>query len=128
LTGYLNFPYALQVFAIQRDTNEIVTGKFRTETVYGVTSLKPDDATPQRLLGLSRGHWSIENRLHWVRDVTFDEDRSRVRKYAGPQVMASIRNLAISLLRMAGATNIAQALRDCARMGFAVLRFIGIRL
>jgi hypothetical protein len=128
LTGYLNFPHALQVFAIQRDTTEMVSQKFRTETVYGITSLKPHDATPQRLLGLNRGHWSIENRLHWVRDVTFDEDRSRVRKHAGPQVMASIRNLAISLLRMAGATNIAQALRHCARMRFEVLRFIGIRL
>jgi hypothetical protein len=128
LTGYLNFPHALQVFAIQRDTTEMVSQKFRTETVYGITSLKPHNATPQRLLALNRGHWSIENRLHWVRDVTFDEDRSRVRKHAGPQVMASIRNLAISLLRMAGATNIAQALRHCARMRFEILRFIGIRL
>lgn len=80
------------------------------------------------MLDLSRGHWSIENRLHWVRDVTFDEDRSQVRKFAGPQVMASIRNLAISLLRMAGAKNIAQALRYCARLGSYVLRFIGFRL
>lgn len=106
----------------------MVSQKSRTETVYGVTSLKPPQATPQRLLELSRGHWSIENRLHWVRDVTFDEDRSRVRKHAGPQVMASLRNLAISLLRMAGATNIAQALRHCARLGSNVLRFLGIRL
>ena len=63
-----------------------------------------------------------------MRDVTFDEDRSRVRKNAGPQVMASIRNLAISLLRMAGANDIAQALRRCVRMRFEVFRFIGIRL
>jgi len=128
LYGYLNFPHAAQVFAIRRDTTEIVTGKQRRETVYGLTSLTPQQATPKRLLELSRGHWSIENRLHWVRDVTFDEDRSRVRKNAGPQVMASLRNLAISLLRMAGATNIAQALRYCARLGANVLRFIGIRL
>jgi hypothetical protein len=128
LSGYLNFPYAFQVFAIQRDTTEIVTQQFRTETVYGITSLKPQNATPERLLRLSRNHWSIENRLHWVRDVTFDEDRCRVRRGAGAQVMASLRNLAISLLRMVGATNIAKALRYCARMRFEVLRFIGIRL
>lgn len=128
LNGYLNFPYTAQVFAIQRDTTEIVTEKFRSETVYGLTSLNPAQANPQRLLSLSRNHWSIENRLHWVRDVTFDEDRCRVRKGAGAQVMATLRNLAISLLRMAGAINIAKALRHCARMRFEVLRFIGLRL
>lgn len=128
LTEYLTFPHAAQVFAIRRDTTEIVSGKSRSETVYGLTSLTPQRATPKRLLELSRGHWSIENRLHWVRDVTFDEDRSRVRKFNGPQVMASIRNLAISLLRMAGASNIAQALRFCARLGSNLLRFIGIQL
>jgi hypothetical protein len=61
----------------------------------------------------NRDHWSIENKVHWVRDATFDEDRSRVRKKAGPQVMASLRNLAISMLRMAGADNVAEALRFC---------------
>jgi len=80
------------------------------------------------LLSLSRGHWSIENRLHWVRDVTFDEDRSQVRKGMGAQVMASLRNLAISLLRMAGARYIAPALRHCARFGSQALRLIGLRL
>jgi predicted transposase YbfD/YdcC len=128
LNGYLNFPYTAQVFAIQRDSTEVVTQKFRSETVYGITSLKPQNASAERLLSLSRNHWSIENRLHWVRDVTFDEDRSRVRKGTGGQVMASVRNLAISLLRMAGATNIAQALRYCARTRSQVLRFIGIPL
>src|ERR1019366_6364815 len=80
------------------------------------------------LLALSRGHWTIENRLHWVRDVTFDEDRSRVRKGAGAQVMASLRNLAISLLRLAGARYIAPALRRCARSDSHALRLIGLRL
>jgi hypothetical protein len=80
------------------------------------------------LLALSRGHWTIENRLHWVREVTFDEDRSRVRKGAGAQVMASIRNLAISLLRIAGARYIAPALRRCARSDPQALRLIGLRL
>jgi hypothetical protein len=75
---------------------------------------------------LARGHWSIENRLHWVRDVTFDEDRCRIRKGAGAQNMACLRNLAISLLRMAGARYIPTALRACSRLGYRVLRLIGI--
>ena len=78
------------------------------------------------MLELSRGHWAIENRLHWVRDVTFDEDRCHIRKGAGAQVMASLRNLAISLLRMAGARYIAPALRACSRLGQNVLRLIGL--
>ena len=129
LNGYLDFPYAAQVFAIHRETTEIVTQKFRSETVYGLTSLKPEDADPKRLLALSRNHWSIENRLHWVRDVTFDEDRCQVRRGAGAQVMASLRNLAISLLRMAGARYIPSALRRCARLDDSfVFRLIGLQL
>jgi hypothetical protein len=126
LTGYLTFPYAAQVFCIQRNTTEIVPQKNRTETVYGITSLTPQKADSPRLLSLSRGHWSIENRLHYVRDVTFDEDRSTVRKGTGAQIMASLRNLAISLLRMAGARYIPPALRTCSRLGLAVLRLIGL--
>jgi predicted transposase YbfD/YdcC len=128
LNGYVDFPYTAQVFVIQRESTEIATQRSRTETAYGITSLKPQQANPERLLSLSRNHWSIENRLHWVRDVTFDEDRCRIRKGAGAQVMATLRNLAISLLRIAGATNIAKALRHCARMNFDVIRFLGLRL
>ena len=69
------------------------------------------DADARRLLSLSRGHWGIENRLHWVRDVTFDEDRSQVRTGAAPQVLAGLRNLVISLVRRAGHSNVAAALR-----------------
>ncbi len=126
LQGYLDFPYAAQVFCIQRDTRELTTGKCRAETVYGVTSLGPEKADPARLLSLNRRHWSIENGLHYVRDVAFDEDRCRIRKHAGAQVMASLRNLAISLLRLAGAVNIAQALRTCARNFHRPLRLLGL--
>jgi hypothetical protein len=106
----------------------MVAQKYRTETVYGLSSLPAERATPARLLALSRGHWTIENRLHGVRDVTFDEDRSRVRTGAGAQMMASLRNLAISLLRLAGARYIAPALRHCARSDPQTLRLIGLRL
>ena len=68
-------------------------------------------AGAKRLLKVSRGHWGIENRVHWVRDVTFDEDRSQIRTGAAPQVMAGLRNLVIALVRRAGHTNVAVALR-----------------
>lgn len=126
LNRYLFFPYVAQVFCIHRHSTELVSGKQRSETVYGVTSLSPDHADPARIMELARGHWSIENRLHWVRDVTFDEDRCQIRKGNGAQIMASLRNIAISLLRMAGARYIAPALRACTRLGQRVLRLIGV--
>jgi hypothetical protein len=128
LRDYLDFPYAAQVFALRREVTEIVSRKCRHETVYGLSSLPSARATPARLLSLSRGQWTIENRLHWVRDVTFDEDRSRVRPGTGAQVMATLRNLTISLLHLAGAQYIAPALRRCARSDSLALRFIGVRL
>jgi len=125
---HLDFPYVGQVFCIHRIRENLTTGKINEETVYGITSLSPDKAAPERLLDLSRGQWTIENRLHYIRDVTFDEDRCRIRKYNGPHVMASIRNIVISLLRMAGARFIAPATRYCMRIGADVMRFLGIRL
>jgi len=84
------------------------------EAVYGVTSLSPARATPGRLLAWVRGQWQIENQSHWVRDVTFNEDRSRVRCGNLPQVMVALRNTTIGLLRWAGHTNIASACRRLA--------------
>jgi hypothetical protein len=71
---------------------------------------------------LNRGHWSIENRLHYVRDVTFDEDRSQIRTQNAPRVMATLRNLAISLFRWLGSTNIAKTLREMAAKPSLALR------
>ena len=86
-------------------------GQTTTETSYIITSLSPKQVTPAQLLHLVRGHWGIENRLHWVRDVTFDEDRCQIRTGAAPQVMAALRNLVIGLFRFSGVRNIAAALR-----------------
>lgn len=124
--GYLTFPHAAQVFRLERHRLELPHGKAESEVVFGVTSLTPEQAGPARLLALNRNHWGIENKVHYVRDMSFDEDRCRVRKHAGPQVMASLRNLAISLLRMAGAENIAAALRACGRQESRALRLLGI--
>ena len=94
--------------------------------VYGVTSLRSERATPGRVLELVRGHWQIENKSHWVRDVTFDEDRSQVRCGNLPQVMAALRNTTIGLLRWAGHTNIAAACRRLAAQPLQALALIGI--
>ena len=101
-------------------------GKWRTETVYALTDLAPHQARPDELAAWIRGHWQIENGLHWVRDVTFAEDLSQIRIGSGPQVMASIRNLAISLHRLAGATNIAKALRHHGRNALRPLQLLKI--
>jgi predicted transposase YbfD/YdcC len=112
------FPHAAQAVQITRKTRPVRAGRagtWRTETVYAITDLRAHQARPDELAAWIRGHWQIENGLHWVRDVTFAEDLSQVRTGAAPQVMATLRNLAISMHRLAGATNIAAALRHHAR-------------
>jgi hypothetical protein len=95
---------------------------------HGIMSLQPQKANPARLHSLNHQHWGIDDGLHYWRDMTFDEGRCRIRKYAGAQVMASLRNLAISLLRLTGAGNIASALRACARNFPRPLRLLGLAL
>jgi predicted transposase YbfD/YdcC len=94
--------------------------------VFGITSLTTEKSDPSRLLNLNRSHWSIENRLHWVRDVTFDEDRSQIRKGNSPRIMASLRNFVISLFRYLSSTNIAKSLRSMSRKPHLALRVLGL--
>lgn len=106
------FPGAGQVFRLRRDTGGLDgtwTGK---EIVFGVTSLPAHLAGPAHLNHYERAHWSIENKIHWVRDVTFHEDNSQVRTGTAPRALASFRNLGISTFRLAGRANIAHARRD----------------
>jgi predicted transposase YbfD/YdcC len=126
LVGYSDWPGLAQVFEVGRHVITKKTETERVEMVYGVTSLSPERATPGRVLELVRGHWAIENKSHWVRDVTFDEDRSQVRCGNIPQVMAALRNTAIGLLRWAGHTNIAAACRRLAAQPAQALALIGI--
>lgn len=128
LVGYSDWPGLAQVFSLERQSIIKKTGEVREEVLAGVTSLDPERATAARLLGLVRGHWSIENQSHWVRDVTFDEDRSQVRCGNIPQVMTTLRNTAIGLMRRAGYTNIAAACRRLAAQPALALRLIGIEL
>ena len=107
----LAFPHAAQAIQIVRRRRPLNTKKRTAERVYAITSLTAIQARPAELAAIIRGHWLIEDRLHWVCDVTNDEDRSQVRTANGPRVMASLRNLAITILRLTGETSIAAALR-----------------
>lgn len=126
LSDEIRFPYAQQAFTIERVTTDLRGNELRRETSLGITSLSPQSASPAVVLQHVRGHWEIENRLHWVRDVTYDEDRSQVRTGTGPRMMATLRNLSISLHRLIGAaTNIASAIRKCMCDPLHALTLIG---
>jgi Transposase DDE domain len=109
LRDYLEWPGIQQVFQLHRVRE--LPGRTEEETAYGVTSLSPQEAGPERLLELARGHWGIENRLHGVRDVTLGEDACRVRSGAAPQVLAATRNAVVHLLEAVQAPSKAAALR-----------------
>ena len=111
------WPHLRQIGAVERHRLQVRRGQIiatEAEIRYYVTSLPPEQADAKALLALTRGHWGIENRLHHVRDVTFEEDRSQMRSGAVAHTFAACRNLAIGLLRSAGAANIAAALRTFA--------------
>ena len=108
------------------DGRPLPGGRPSREVTYCVTSLSRERASPERLLDLNRGHWGIENKVHHVRDTTFDEDRSQVRVRGAPRAMATLRNLAMNLVRLAGATNIASATRFCSQHADASLRMLGL--
>jgi predicted transposase YbfD/YdcC len=128
--GHFGFPHAAQVVQVTRRTRDLhaSTRRWRTVTIYAVTSLPFARASPARLADLVRGHWTIENGLHWVRDVTFAEDASQLRTGAGPHAMATLRNLAIAVLSRAGPVNLAAALRRHARDPRRPLATLGISL
>jgi predicted transposase YbfD/YdcC len=119
----LLLPHAVQAIQIVR--RRLLKGKkWPAETCHAITSLTATQASPAELAAIIRGHRAIEDRLHWVRDTDWDEDRSQVRTASGPRVMAALRNLVTNILRLAGATNIAAALRHHARRPSRPLRTI----
>ncbi len=123
LMGYLNWPGVRQVCKIERETER--KGKVGGEVRYAITNLG-EEVKPEQLLRHIRGHWAIENRLHYVRDVTFGEDASQVRKGSAPQVMAALRNTVISILRQDGWANIAAGLRHYAWNQDKALALLGL--
>ena len=121
----LDFPHATQAIRITRRVRSLHSRRWRTVTVYAVTNLAAAQASPARLADWIRGHWGIEG-LHHIRDTTFAEDASQVRSGTAPRAMASLRNLAIGILRAHGDRNIAAALRRNARDATPVLPLQGI--
>lgn len=103
------WPGVAQAFRVERERT--VRGVTTTEVVYGITSLPRGRAGAAVLLGYTRSHWGIENGLHHTRDETFREDRCRVRRGHAPRVLASLRNVAVHLLRGADHPSVASATR-----------------
>lgn len=120
------FPHAEQIVRVTRERCTLDDELISTETAFYITSLPARLASPEQLDRLVRGHWGIENRVHYVRDVTYDEDRSQAYTGNGPRVLATCRNLAISVLRLHGHTNIAKALRHIARNATRALTILGL--
>lgn len=115
MTSYLtDWPLVEQVAELTRTVTVRKTGKTSHEVVYLITPLTPLEASPHYLLELVRGHWSIENSSHYVRDVTFLEDRSHLRSGHAPQIMAALRNLVITLIHRSGSSQIAASRRHFA--------------
>jgi len=121
----LDFPHATHALRITRRARPLAGRRWRTMTVYAVTSLTAAPASPARLADWARGHWGIEA-LHHIRDTTFAEDASQTRTGTAPQAMASLRILAIGILRARGHRNIAAALRRNARDATRVLPLLAI--
>lgn len=124
--GQTNFPCAAQFIKVFRSRSDLSGKPLSQETAYFVTSLSPKKMDARQLAESIRSHWSIENSLHWVRDVTFDEDRSQIRTGSAPRVFATMRNLAISLLRLAGVQNIASGLRNISWNVERALELVGV--
>ena len=124
-TPGLLFPHAMQALRVTRRTKPIGACRWRTVTVYALTNLSAYQASPAHLADYLRGHWQIEA-LHHIRDTTYGEDASQVRTGNAPRAMASLRNLAIGILKHHGVANIAKALRHNARDAHRPLALLGI--
>jgi hypothetical protein len=124
LTKHQDWVGLKQGFQLVRERTE--KGVKTVEIVHGITSLSPERADAQRLLELTRGHWGIENGLHYRRDVTMGEDASRVRKGVAPQIMAALRNSVIHMLSDVVAPNLASAMRSMNNRFAQALKLLGL--
>ncbi len=112
LNGYLNFPHVGQAFAIERQFIHKKTGQRSLEVAYGITSRTVDEANPERVLNVNRGHWTIENSCHYIIDWNYDEDRSRIRTGYGPENITRFRRFAIGIIKSKGVRSVAQKMRE----------------
>ena len=122
LREYLDWPGVEQVCVPERVRR--AGGAEQRETVFAITSLTPGQAPASRLLELARGHWGIENELHWVKDVVLGEDACRVRTGGGPQILSGLRNAALRLLHGNGLGQIASALRHLAAFPMKAVQLV----
>ena len=122
LLGHLDWPGFAQAIRIER--TRIIGGQRTTEVSHAITSLPHKQANAAKLLEISRGHWGIENRLHWVRDVTMGEDKCRARTGQAPENLATLRNASITLLRHTGHNAIASSLRHFATRPLDLLKIL----
>ena len=112
LNDYLDFPYVGQAFAIERIAINKKTGQSSRDIAYGITSRSPQQADPQRLLEINRGHWTIENSCHYILDWNYDEDRCRIRTGYGPENITRLRRFAIGLIKSKSVRSVAQKMRQ----------------
>ena len=115
LNSYLHFPHVQQAFLIERESIDKKSGQISYDIAYGITSRKPEEANPQHLLAINRGHWSIENSCHYILDWNFDEDRSRIRTGYGPENVSRLRRFAIGVIKAKGVRSVAQKMRELTR-------------
>lgn len=124
LNDYLDWPEVAQVFRLEREVRHARHAGWTRQVVYGLTSLQPEEATPEKLLSLTRQYWGIENGLHYRRDVTLKEDSTRLTVGRSGQNMAVLNNLVISLCFQAGRVNLPKARRLFAALPAQALRLI----
>lgn len=115
LNAYLDFPHVGQAFLIERQRTEKKTGESSLELAYGLTSRTPLQASPERVLKVNRGQWTIENSCHYILDWNYDEDRSRIRTGYGPENITRLRRFAIGVIKSQGAGSVAQKMRQLTR-------------
>jgi len=111
LNDYLDFPGLAQAFLIERQVLKKKTGQRSTELAYGITSRPASEASPERLLQINRGHWTIENRCHYPIDWNFEEDRGRIRTGYGPENVSRLRRFAVALIQSKPGRRGAETLR-----------------
>ena len=124
LNGYLDFPHVGQAFVVERHSIEKKTGIRSCEIAYGITSRSPEQADPQRVLKVNRGHWTIENSCHYIIDWNFDEDRSRIRTGYGPENVTRLRRFAVGVIKSKGVRSVAQKMRELTRNVRSVLDYL----
>ena len=124
LNDYLDFPHVGQAFAIERQFTDKKSGKCSREVAYGITSRTAEQAEPERVLNINRGHWTIENCCHYIIDWNYDEDRSRIRTGYGPENITRMRRFAIGVIKSKKVRSVAQKMRELTRNVRLVLDYL----